>query len=220
MPTPTHAPGLFVTLEGGEGAGKSTVARGLSQLLAERGIAHVTTREPGGTPGAEAIRALLVTGEAERWSPLSELCLFYAARHDHLERLIRPALAAGQVVVCDRFADSTRAYQGQAGGAGRAAVETLDALIVGATQPDLTLIFDLPPEAGLARAAARGAGEARFEGKALAFHAGLRAAYLALAAEAAHRCVVIDASQPAEAVLEAAWTALAARLPPAGADAP
>jgi dTMP kinase len=172
----------------------------------------VVTREPGGTQGAESIRNLLVTGDAARWTPLSELCLFYAAREDHLERLIRPALARGAVVLCDRFADSTRAYQGQAGGTGRHAVEAMDALIVKDTQPDVTLILDIDPTIGLSRAAARRGTEDRFEGKAMVFHTALRAAYLEIAQEFAHRCVVLDATLLPDALQEAAWAVLAPRV--------
>lgn len=204
--------GLFITLEGGEGAGKSTLIKGLAAHLREQGHEVVVTREPGGTQGAEAIRTLLVTGDAARWTPLSELCLFYAAREDHLERLIRPALARGAIVVCDRFADSTRAYQGQAGGTGREAVETLDALIVRDTQPDVTLILDIDPAIGLARAAARRGIEDRFEGKAMAFHTALRAAYLDIAAQNPNRCAVLDATLPPDALLKAAWATVQARM--------
>jgi dTMP kinase len=204
--------GMFITLEGGEGAGKSTLMKGLAQRLGMFGADVVLSREPGGTEGAETIRALLVTGQADRWTPLSELCLFYAARQDHLERLIRPALAAGKTVLCDRFSDSTRAYQGQAGGAGQAAVEALDALIVGDTQPDLTLILDIDPQIGLARAAARRGTEDRFEGKALAFHTALRSAYLEIAADNPKRCVTLDATLPPSALEEAAWAQVQSRL--------
>jgi dTMP kinase len=204
--------GMFITLEGGEGAGKSTLIKGLARRLEALGRDVVLSREPGGTQGAEAIRGLLVTGEADRWTPLSELCLFYAARQDHLERLIRPALAAGKTVLCDRFSDSTRAYQGQAGGAGRAAVEALDTLIVGDTQPDLTFILDIDPEIGLARAAARRGTEDRFEGKALAFHKALRSAYLEIAADNGARCVVLDAILPPPDLEEAAWAHVQRRL--------
>jgi dTMP kinase len=208
------ARGYFLTLEGGEGAGKSTLIRGLAQRFEATGREVVTTREPGGTEGAEAIRALLVTGAGDRWTPLSELCLFYAARQDHLERLIRPALARGAIVLCDRFADSTRAYQGQAGGAGSEAVETLDRLIVNETQPDLTLILDLDPQIGLARAAARRGDEDRFEGKALAFHTSLRGAYLALAQQFSSRCEILDAERAPSDLLEAAWAICLARVTP------
>jgi dTMP kinase len=206
--------GIFITLEGGEGAGKSTLLKGLAQRLSDGHQQVVVTREPGGTHGAETIRNLLVTGDAARWTPLSELCLFYAAREDHLERLIRPALARGDVVICDRFADSTRAYQGQAGGTGRAAVETLDALIVQDTQPDLTLILDIDPAIGLSRAAARRGTEDRFEGKAMAFHTALRAAYLDIARENPRRCAVLDATLPPDDLLKAAWVLVRSRLSP------
>ena len=204
--------GLFITLEGGEGAGKSTLIKGLAAQLNALGHEVVVTREPGGTTGAESIRNLIVTGDSERWTPLSELCLFYAAREDHLTRLIRPALARGATVICDRFADSTRAYLGQAGGAGRAAVETLDALIVKDTQPDLTLILDIDPVVGLSRAAARAGKEDRFEGKAMAFHTALRASYLEIATKFAHRCVVLDAILPPTDLQEAAWRIVSARI--------
>lgn len=204
--------GLFITLEGGEGAGKSTLIKGLAARLKEACVDVVVTREPGGTDGAESIRDLLVTGAAARWTALSELCLFYAARQDHLERLIRPALARGHMVLCDRFSDSTRAYQGQAGGAGQDAVETLDALIVGATQPDITLILDIDPKIGLSRAAARRGKEDRFEGKDLAFHQALRASYLLIAANDPSRCKVLDAEGSPSDLLESAWQVIAARL--------
>jgi dTMP kinase len=206
------ATGIFITLEGGEGAGKSTLIQGLAARLADLGYEVVVTREPGGTEGAESIRNLLVTGDAARWTPLSELCLFYAAREDHLERQIRPALARGAIVLCDRFADSTRAYQGQAGGTGRAAVETMDALIVRDTQPDVTLILDIDPAIGLSRAAARRGTEDRFEGKAMAFHTALRVAYLEIAQEFSDRCVILDATLPPEVLQEVAWTIVVPRV--------
>ncbi|GBF57178.1 thymidylate kinase [Candidatus Phycosocius bacilliformis] len=204
--------GFFITLEGGEGAGKTTLLANLQARLRSQGHEVVLTREPGGTPGAEAIRALLVTGSADRWTALSELCLFFAAREDHLDRLIRPALARGAIVLCDRFSDSTRAYQGQAGGAGRAAVDMLDQLIVGTTQPDLTLILDIDPAIGLKRAAARRGHEDRFEGKAFAFHTALRAAYLEIAATYPARCAVLDAATAPQELADVAWSTLNARL--------
>jgi dTMP kinase len=206
------AAGIFITLEGGEGAGKSTLIKGLAARLEALGRDVIVTREPGGTAGAETIRGLLVTGDAERWTPLSELCLFYAARQDHLERLIRPALVDGKVVLCDRFADSTRAYQGQAGGTGRAAVEALDNLIVGETQPDLTLILDIDPAIGLVRAAARRGSEDRFEGKALVFHTALRAAYLEIAGNNPERCRILDATLDPQSLLDAAWNQVQKQL--------
>jgi dTMP kinase len=203
---------LFITLEGGEGAGKSTLIKGLAARLSELGREVVVTREPGGTEGAEAIRNLLVTGDAARWTAMSELCLFFAAREDHLERLIRPALARGAIVLCDRFSDSTRAYQGQAGGTGREAVEMMDRLVVNETQPDLTLILDIDPAIGLVRAAQRRGTEDRFESKTMAFHTALRAAYLEIASDFAHRCGVLDATLSPSQLLDAAWKKVAARV--------
>ena len=157
--------GKFLTLEGGEGTGKSTQAARLVDRLRERGIEVVQTREPGGTPGAEALRALLVQGGADRWSPTAELLLMYAARADHLERVIRPALKRGQWVVSDRFADSSRAYQGAGGGADPELIERIDRGVVGLDQPDLTLVFDLPVETGLEAGDGLRGGDARFESK-------------------------------------------------------
>src|SRR5665213_370928 len=140
------ARGIFITFEGGEGAGKSAQAARLADRLAALGHDVVRTREPGGSPGAEAIRALLVTGAADRWSPVSETLLMYAARRDHIEQVITPALERGAVVVCDRYADSTRAYQGAGGGAPPSLIEALEEAVLGAARPDLTLILDLPVE--------------------------------------------------------------------------
>ena len=204
--------GQFITFEGGEGAGKSTQVRRLAQRLAERGREVASTREPGGSPGAEAIRNLLVTGEVERWSPVTETLLMYAARRDHIERVIQPALARGATVLCDRFLDSTRAYQGAGGGAAPDLIRALENHIVGAMIPDLTLILDLPISVGLARAAARGEGEARFEAKGYAFHERLRAGFLAIAAAEPARCVVIDAGASLDDVSEAIWRAVETRL--------
>lgn len=212
------ARGRFITLEGGEGAGKSTQARRLGERLGERlaehGLRAVVTREPGGSPGAEAIRQLLVTGEAERWSATAETLLAYAARRDHIERTIAPALAAGDWVVSDRFADSTRAYQGAGGGASGSLIQALERYVLGETRPDLTLVLDLPAEAGLARIAARQHAETRFEAKGEAFHQRLREGFLAIARVERDRCVVIDAAQPPEAVEAAIWAAVDARLNP------
>ncbi len=204
--------GVFITFEGGEGAGKSTQLRRLSERLAARGREVVATREPGGSPGAEALRALLVEGAADRWSPMSETLLLYAARADHLERLIQPALARGAVVISDRFADSTRAYQGAAGGVAPGFIDALERAVLGETRPDLTLILDLPAERGLARAAGRGGAEARFESKGLGFHQRLRDGFLAVAAAEPDRCVVIDADQPLDAVSAAVAAAVDAVL--------
>lgn len=192
--------GIFITFEGGEGAGKSTQVRRLAERLAASGREVVTTREPGGSEGAEAIRGLLVRGDADRWSPMSETLLLYAARADHLERLIRPALARGAIVISDRFADSTRAYQGAAGGVDPAFIDRIEGEVLGHTRPDLTLILDLSAEAGLARAEGRGGVEARFESKGLSFHQRLREGFLAVAATEPERCKVIDADQPVDRV--------------------
>jgi dTMP kinase len=198
------AKGVFITFEGGEGAGKSTQLRRLAARLKGLGREVVTTREPGGSPGAEALRDLVVSGSVDRWSPLAELLIFYAARDDHLRRTVRPALDRAAVVLSDRFADSSRAYQGAGGGVDLALLQQLDAAVVGASRPDLTLILDLPVEAGLRRAAARG-GDDRFEGKGLAFHQRLREGFLAIAAADPDRCAVIDAAADPETVEAAVW---------------
>jgi len=207
--------GLFITLEGGEGTGKSTQARRLAAHLEAGGHEVVLTREPGGAPAAEDIRRLLVTGEPERWSPVAEALLNYAARDAHLEATIRPALARGAVVVCDRFMDSTRAYQGLAAGSGMGLIDHLEEAVVGKTRPDLTLVFDLDPETGLARAKGRGddGGEDRYEKKGLAFHRRLRDAFLAIAATDGERCVVINAAAPVDDVAAEVWKAVAPQLP-------
>lgn len=203
--------GKFITLEGGEGAGKSTLARGLAEALRARGREVVVTREPGGAHGADAIRALLVSGDANRWSVMEEALLFAAARLNHLNQTIRPALARGAWVVCDRYYDSTRAYQVAAGGLAPAALDTLNALIE-APAPDLTLILDLEPSAGLGRSQGRHVGEDRFEKKDAAFHARVRAEFRAIAEREPQRCVVVEASQSPEQVLAAALAAIEARL--------
>jgi dTMP kinase len=198
----------FITFEGGEGTGKSTQAARLVERLSGRGIDVVRTREPGGSAGAEAIRDLVVSGAADRWSARTEALLMYAARSDHLERTIIPALEAGRWVVSDRFADSSRVYQGAAGRAGAALIETLDTAVVGARQPDLTLIFDLPFELGLERAMARGVGETRFESKGAAFHAQLREGFRTVAATHPDRCRLIDASGDPDRVEARVWAAV------------
>lgn len=192
--------GAFISFEGGEGTGKSTQIRHLSQTLTERRIPHIVTREPGGSPGAEQIRDLLVTGGADRWSPLSETLLFYAARVDHWHKVIRPALDDGKLVLCDRFADSTMAYQAYAGGMERERIEQLHALVLAGVKPDLTIILDLDPGSGLARAQARPGAEARFESKGLAFHERLRAGFLDIARRDPARCRVLDAGRPVDAI--------------------
>jgi len=206
------ARGWLITFEGGEGTGKSTQVAHLAPRIAALGREVVTTREPGGSAGAEAIRGLLVEGAADRWSPTAETLLMYAARRDHIERVIAPALKRGATVVCDRFADSTRAYQGAAGGAPNGLIESLEAHVLGAVRPDLTLICDLPVETGLARAAGRAGAETRFEAKGLEFHRRLREAFLAIAGAEPERCVVIDAAAEEDAVAAAVWAAVAGRL--------
>ena len=183
----------FITLEGGEGAGKSTQARRLATALRGAGLDIIETREPGGSPGAEEIRRLLTAGEPARWSPMAETLLHFAARADHVRRTIRPALAAGRWVCCDRFADSTMAYQGYGHGIDRDFIARLAVAVLGDLRPDLTLIFDLPVEQGLARAAARPGHEDRYEKMDRSFHEALRRGFLDIAGQDPQRCVVIDA---------------------------
>jgi len=203
-------PGHFITFEGGEGTGKSSHARDLAESLRKKGRTVVLSREPGGSPGAEDIRALLVTGATGRWSATAEILLNYAARESHLRETIRPALARGDLVLCDRFMDSTRAYQGFAGGGDMELIDALERQIVGATRPELTLILDVDPELGLTRAKGRGAsGEDRFEKKGLDFHRSLRQGFLTIAAKDPGRCRVIDSSRPYGAVANDIWRIVA-----------
>lgn len=188
------ARGRFITFEGGEGGGKSTQARLLADRLSELGYDVVLTREPGGTPAAEAIRGLLVQGAPDRWQPMTEALLHTAARVEHMTGCIRPTLDRGAWIVCDRFADSTRAYQGVAQGLGRGVIDRLQALALGDLAPDLTLILDLPVAAGLARARSRAGAENRYEDMGLDFHQRLRTAFLDIARAEPRRCRVIDAS--------------------------
>lgn len=186
--------GLFVSLEGIDGAGKSTQARMLVEALEARGHTVVHTREPGGAPGAEDIRRLLVEGDPDRWSPETEILLFTAARRDHVEKTIRPALEAGKIVLTDRFADSTRVYQGATRGDLRGLVDRIHDAVIG-IEPDLTLILDMDPEAALRRGLARGSGEDRFEDFGLPFQERLRDGFRALAHQAPDRCRLVDASR-------------------------
>ncbi|MGB0192907.1 MAG: dTMP kinase [Candidatus Micropelagos thuwalensis] len=192
-------PGRFITLEGGEGAGKSTQIQVIKDYLLTRGNDVVVTREPGGTSEGQEIRNLLVSGDKDKWSPLSETLLILADRAAHLERIIRPALAEGKYVVCDRFFDSTKAYQGVAGGLGLDVIHNLQQPVLGTTLPDFTLLLDIDPEKGLRRAQERG-GELRFESKTLAYHRTLRNAFLDFAAQEPDRIFVIDADRDVEAV--------------------
>lgn len=204
-------PGRFITLEGGEGVGKSTLARGLAEALRAKGKEVLVTREPGGAPGADEIRALLVRGGAERWTPMEEALLFAAARANHLHHAIRPAIAKGVWVVCDRYYDSTRAYQVAAGGLDHHTLDTLN-LLIKAPAPDLTFVLDLDPAHGLSRSRGAAMGEDRFERKEASFHARVRAAFLEIAAAQPSRCVVLDASKQAEIVRAAALAAIELRL--------
>ncbi|RYE31361.1 MAG: dTMP kinase [Hyphomicrobiales bacterium] len=207
--------GRFITLEGGEGAGKSTLARALSERLGAAGRTTRTTREPGGSPKAEAIREMILAGQARDYGPFAEALMFSAARIDHIDSLIRPALECGEWVICDRFIDSTRVYQGVLGQLDKAVLAELEAVTISGLMPDLTLILDLDPEIGLARAARRRRpGEAidRFEGETLAFHRNLRQAYQDIARAEPQRCAMLDATLPPEALAEAAWHILRERL--------
>lgn len=206
------ARGRFITLEGGEGAGKSTQARLLAVAIERIGLPVVLTREPGGSPGAEAIRALLVEGEPGRWDAATETLLHFAARRDHLERTVRPALAGGTCVVCDRFADSTTAYQGCGHGVDRSLIETLYGQVVGDAAPDLTLILDIDAEEGLRRAAARAGGGDRYERMDVAFHRRIRQGFLEILRDNPERCALIDATPPPEAVHAAIRLAVRTRL--------
>jgi dTMP kinase len=208
MPTAAQMPLRFITFEGGEGGGKSTQLRGLADALRSKGETVTTTREPGGTPGAEEIRRLLVEGEPGRWAPETEALLHFAARAEHLDKVVRPALARGHWVLSDRFADSTLVYQGYGQGVDLAWLTQLRQRVVGATEPGLTLLLDLPVEIGLARAAT----QQRYERMGKAFHQRLREGFLALAQEEPERCAVIDATQPLDAVAAHVRAAVARRF--------
>ena len=215
------AAGRFITFEGGEGSGKSTQVRHLAGRLRELGIEVVLTREPGGSLFAEALRAFILDPETPEHSALSEALLFYAARADHLDKTIRPALNAGVWVICDRFSDSTRVYQSEAGGLPGEVLDALEEMVVEPTAPDLTFILDLPAELGLGRAHERrlrgteGAEDAApdaYERRDLAFHWSLREAFAAIAAAEPERCVLIDANADEAEVAAAVWAAVNARL--------
>ncbi|MEC8457236.1 MAG: dTMP kinase [Pseudomonadota bacterium] len=212
MVTKTSKTGLFISFEGIDGSGKSTQCRRLAAMLEAKGHEVVLTREPGGSAGAEEIRALVLQGDPDRWSAETEILLFTAARRDHLERTIRPALEAGDWVVCDRFADSSRAYQGAGGGVAQSFIEQIDAGVVGDDQPDLTLVFDLPVEVGLERAFGRGLFETRFESKGLEFHERLREGFLRIVEANPNRCVLIDAVGSPDEVEARVWRAVQDRL--------
>ena len=212
MDTPSvKNPGRFITLEGGEGAGKSTQILVIKDYLQTLGNDVVVTREPGGTSEGQEIRNLLVSGDKDKWSPLSETLLILADRAAHLERVIRPSLAEGKYVVCDRFFDSTKAYQGVAGGLGLDVIHNLQQAVLGTTLPDVTLLLDIDPEKGLRRAQERG-GELRFESKTLAYHRTLRNAFLDFAAQEPDRIFVIDADRDVKAVSDDILAVLDERL--------
>jgi dTMP kinase len=213
------ASGKFITFEGGEGSGKSTQARLLADRLKARGIDALLTREPGGSPFAERVRALLLDPATPSHAALSEALLFYAARADHLDKTIRPALAAGRWIICDRFSDSTRVYQGVAGGLHRETLDVLERLVVLPTHPHLTFILDLPPAEGLARARARGKiagglGTAAdpFERRDPSFHEHLREGYAAVAKAEPWRCALVDAARATGTVAAEIWALVEQRL--------
>jgi dTMP kinase len=209
----------FITFEGGEGSGKSTQARVLADRLKERGIDALLTREPGGSPFAERVRALLLDPATPSHAVLSEALLFYAARADHLEQTIRPALAAGRWIVCDRFSDSTRVYQGAAGGLRADTLDALERVVVAQTRPHLTFILDLAPAQGLARVRARGSLEGTvaaatdpYERRDSLFHEHLREGYAAIAKAEPRRCALIDAARGQDAVAAEIWALIEQRL--------
>jgi len=209
--------GRLITFEGGEGTGKSTHSTLLAERLKMLGIAVVRTREPGGSPGAEAIRHVLLSGAAKPLGPTAEAILFAAARDDHVKHTIEPALARGAWVISDRFIDSTRVYQGALGHVDAKFIRALERATIGDLMPDLTIILDAPAEEGLARANKRrgGADVDRFEMEQLAFHEGLREAYRLIALVESERCVMIDATEPKQKVAEFVWKAVNERLHPA-----
>lgn len=213
------AAGKFITLEGGEGAGKSTQAKMLAERLLATGLEVVVTREPGGTAFAERLRAVLLGGVGEARSPDAEVVAFYAARQDHLDLLIRPALSRGAWVVCDRYSDSTRVYQGLAGKVPLSLIDRLEELVVGATQPDLTVVLDLDPAVGLDRARSRratsggdSAATDRYEARDLAYHTVLRDGFLEIARSAPERCVIVDGAAQPDAIGSEIWQVVTTRL--------
>jgi dTMP kinase len=208
----TAARGRFITFEGGEGSGKSTQVSHLADRLRVRGLEVVTTREPGGSPGAEAIRHLLLSGVAKSMGPEAEALLFAAARDDHVANVIRPALERGAWVVCDRFYDSTRIYQGVLGNVDPKVINALERITVGDIKPDLTIVLDLPVQLGLARARSRGEEPDRFEAEEIEYHDALRLAYRTLVEHEPDRCVLVDASAHPDAVAVRVWMIVMERL--------
>ncbi|MDE4146894.1 MAG: dTMP kinase [Pseudophaeobacter sp. bin_em_oilr2.035] len=213
--TPGPERGLFITFEGIDGSGKSTQCRLLAETLQAEGREVVLTREPGGSPGAEEIRRLVLEGDPDKWSAETEILLFTAARRDHLERTIEPALAAGKVVICDRFADSTRMYQGLSRGDLRATVDQLHDLMIG-REPDLTILIDMDPATGLSRAKGRQGTEERFEDFGLSLQEKMRAGFLALAQEFPDRFRVLDGDRALDTVAQDVLSQALAALSPEG----
>ncbi|RCK34484.1 thymidylate kinase [Thalassospira xiamenensis] len=212
----SSVPGLFISFEGGEGSGKTTQIRRLESWFRQRGREVVVTREPGGSPGAEEIRNLLLTGDPGRWDAVTEALLMFASRRDHVERTIRPALAEGKVVLCDRFADSSVAYQGFGHGLGAEFIRNLWQIAIDGFKPDLTLIFDLPVEVGLERAGARfaniSAAEDRFERMGTEFHQRLRNGFIEIARKNPERCEIVDANGDIDLVCERMISVVSNRL--------
>jgi dTMP kinase len=204
--------GRFITFEGGEGSGKSTQVNLLAERLRIRGVEVVTTREPGGSPGAEAMRLLLLNGVVKPLGPTAETMIFAAARDDHVQATIEPALARGAWVICDRFIDSTRVYQGALGNVDRRVIRALERATVGEAMPDLTFVLDVPVEVGFARVKDRGQAADRFESEEIEFHIQLREAFLDLARAEPQRCVMIDAAQAPDAVATKIWLTVLERL--------
>ncbi|MGC4025636.1 MAG: dTMP kinase [Mesorhizobium sp.] len=216
------ARGFFITFEGGEGAGKSTQIERLAEKLRQKGYRILVTREPGGSPGAEAVRHVLLSGAAEEFGPEMEALLFAAARSDHVEQVVRPAINSGMIVLCDRFIDSSRVYQGVTGNIEKGLMASIERVAINGMMPDLSLFLDLDAETGLHRAAARrseGEGADRFEKETIAIHEQRRQAYLNIAAEEPQRCKVIDADQDPEtvelAIAEVVFAALEKHYAPA-----
>jgi dTMP kinase len=209
---PGLATGRFITLEGGEGTGKSTQIRRLAASLEAKGFPVLATREPGGSPGAEQIRKLMVEGEPGRWDAITETLLAYAARADHVRSTIGPALLKGTWVISDRFSDSTFAYQGAGRGLDRETIRRIDSAVLDDFQPELTLILDMDVKVGLERALARGTAENRFEKFGLDFHEKLRQSFLDIARRFPERCRVIDAGGTEDQVAEAIWAAVSRRF--------
>ena len=210
--------GFFITFEGGEGSGKTTQIQSLAIHIKRKveGYDPLVTREPGGTDSAESIRQLLLTGSADRWRATTEAMLMSASRHEHVTHVLKPALAAGRIVICDRYNDSTRVYQGAVGGVPHEDIEALNRIACGGLVPDMTILLDMDVEAGLRRADARNTAESRFESKGIAFHNRVRAAFLDLAAREQDRFVIIDASRDPDEIADDIVDAVMPRLAAAG----